>query len=127
MHPGLHRAAKRRSAPSLPKRRSGSAPARNLFQRESSGFEGLISAAGSEDFFFSGFISDPEEAAEILEHGESRETFEANPRLELRGARDDREEAAAERNPLVVFMEEPQPEAPPVVVVPLVPVPEAQP
>src|SRR3990172_9639496 len=81
MHPGLHRAAKRRSAPSLPKRRSGSAPARNLFQRESSGFEGLTPAGGSEDFFFSGFISDPEEAAEILEHGESRETFESNPRL----------------------------------------------
>jgi outer membrane biosynthesis protein TonB len=149
MHPGLHRAAKRRSAPSLPKRRAGSAPARNLFQRESSGFEGLIPAGGSEDFFFSGFISDPEEAAEILEHGEGRETFDSNPRLgvtvsagfhifivlfllfepalELLGARDDREEAAAERNPLVVFMEEPQPEAPPVVVVPLVPVPEAQP
>jgi TonB family protein len=49
------------------------------------------------------------------------------PALELLGARDDREKAAAERNPLVVFMEEPQPEAPPVVVVPLVPVPEAEP
>jgi len=149
MHPSRNRAAKRRSAPSLPKRRAGSAPARNLFQRESSGFEGLIPAGGSEDFFFSGFIADPEEAAEILEHGESREAFESNPRLgvtvsagihllivlfllveptlELLGARDDREEAAAERDPLVVFMEEPQPEAPPVAVVPLVPVPQAQP
>ena len=149
MHPGLHRAAKRRSAPSLPKRRSGSAPARNLFQRESSGFEGLISAAGSEDFFFSGFISDPEEAAEILAHGEGRETFDSNPRLgvtvsagfhifivlfllieptlELFGARDDREKALAARDPLVVFMEDPKPEAPLVAVVPVVPVPEAEP
>jgi TonB family protein len=147
MHSGRNRAAKRRSAPSRPKRRAGRAPARNPFQRESSGFEGLIPAGGSEDFFFSGFISDPEEAAEILEHGEFRETFDSNPRLgmtvsaglhifillfllieptlDLLGARDDREEAAAteERNPLVVFMEEPQPEAPPVAVVPVVPVP----
>ncbi len=148
MHRGLHRAAKRRSAPSLPKRRSRSAPARNLFQRESSGFEGLISAAGSEDFFFSGFISDPDDAAEILEHGEGREAFESNPRLgvtvsaglhilivlfllieptlELFGARDDRAEAQ-EKDPLVVFMEEREAEAPPVAVVPLVPVPEAPP
>ncbi len=146
-------AAKRRGAPSPPKRRHRGSPARNPFQRESSGFEGLIPAGGSEDFFFSGFISDPEEAAEILEHGESRETIESNPRLgvtvsaglhillvlflliepslALLGARDDSEEAAAseseERDPLVVFMEEPQPQPPPVAVVPVVPVPEAAP
>lgn len=150
MHQGLHRAPKRRSAPSPPKRRARSAPARNPFQRESSGFEGLIPAGGAEDFFFSGFISDPDEAAEILEHGESRETFDSNPRLgvtvsaglhlllvlflliepslELLGGRDDREEVAEseERDPLVVFMEEPQPEPPPVALVPIVPVPPPQ-
>ena len=151
MHAGRTRAAKRRSAPSRPKRRARSAPARNLFQRESSGFEGLIPAGASEDFFFSGFISDPEEAAEILEHGESRETFESNPRLgmtvsaglhilivlflliepslELLGARDDREQAveAEQKDSLLVFMEEPKPETPLVTVVPVVPVPEAEP
>jgi len=151
MHPGRNRAAKRRSAPSRPKRRAGSAPARYPFQRESSGFEGLIPAGGSEDFFFSGFISDPDQAAEILEHGESRETFDSNPRLgvtvsaglhilivlflliepslALLGARDDRKEAleSEERDPLVVFMEEPKAEPPPIAVVPVVPVPEAAP
>ncbi len=148
MHPGRNRAPKRRGAPSPPKRRSRSGTDRNPFRRETSGFEGLIPADSSADFFFSGFISDPEEAAEILEHGEGRETFDSNPRLgitvsagfhllivlfilieptlELFGARDDRAEAQ-EKNPLVVFMEEPQPEAPPVAVVPLVPVPEAEP
>jgi len=150
MHQGRNRAVKRRGAPSKPKRRAGSAPARNPFQRESSGFEGLIPAGSSEDFFFSGFISDPEEAAEILEHGESRETFESNPRLgvtvsaglhlfivlflliepslELLGAREDREEApeSEEKDPLVAFMAEPQPEPPPLAVVPVVPVPPAE-
>lgn len=150
MHRGLHRAAKRRGAPSLPKRRSRKAPERNPFRRETSGFEGLIPAGSSEDFFFSGFISDPEEAAEILEHGEQRESFDSNPRLgvtvsagfhillvlflliepslELLGARTDREAAEAEEeNPLLVFMEEPKPELPPIAVVPLVPAPPAQP
>jgi TonB family protein len=153
MHPGLRRAAKRRGAPSAPRRRSRRAPERNPFRRETSGFEGLIPADSTEDFFFSGFISDPEEAAEILEHGESRETFESNPRLgvtvsagfhlllvlflliepslELLGARTDREEVDAEKeNPLLVFMEEPKPDAPPVTVVPvvpLVPVPRPEP
>ena len=151
MHPGSHRGAKRRGAPSRPRRRASSARARNPFQRESSGFEGLIPASASEDFFFSGFISDPEEAAEILEHGE-RETFEANPRLgvtvsaalhllivlllliepglSLLGARDDRAESveqAEKENPLVVFMEEPKPQPPPLAMVPVVPVPPAQP
>jgi TonB family protein len=117
-------------------------------QRESRGFEALIPAGGYEDFFFSGFISDPDEAAEILEHGESRETFDSNPRLgvtvsaglhflivlfllfepslELLGARDPAEKAAEEEpeKSLLVFMQEPQPEAPPpVAVVPVVPVP----
>src|SRR3972149_9076521 len=149
MHPGRKRAAKRRGAPSRPKRRARSAPARNLFQRESSGFEGLIPAGGSEDFFFSGFTSAPEEGAEILAHGEGRETFDSNPRLgvtvsagfhifivlfllieptlELFGARDDREKALAARDPLVVFMEDPKPEAPLVAAAPAVPVPEAEP
>ena len=153
MHQGRHRAAKRRGAPSPPKRRTRSSPARNPFQRESSGFEGLIPAGGSEDFFFSGFISDPEEAAEILVHGESRETFDSNPRLgvsvsaglhlllvlflliepslALLGARDDSDEAAAaeseRKDPLVVFMEESPPEPPLIPVVPVVPVPEAEP
>ncbi len=147
MHQSRQRAAKRRGAPSPPKRRRRGAPARNPLQRESSGFEGLIPAGDSEDFFFSGFISDPEDAAEILVHGESRETFESNPRLgvtvsaglhlllvlflliepslALLGARDDSEKAAAaeseEKKPLVVFMEEPKPEPPPVALVPVVP------
>jgi TonB family protein len=111
----------------------------------------LIPADGAEDFFFSSFISDPEEAAEILEHGERRETLESNPRLgvsvsaglhfllvlflliepslALLGSKTDRDEAAEaeKKDPLVVFMQEPKPEAPPVLVVPVVPVPPPQP
>jgi TonB family protein len=147
---GRNRGAKRRSAPSKPKRRRIGSPERHPFQRESRGFEGLIPADSREDFFFSGFISNPEEAAEILEHGESREAFESNPRLgvtvsgalhflilffllvepslNLLGKRDDTAERAEaeEPDPLVVFVEEPKPELPPVAVVPLVPVPPAQ-
>ena len=150
MYHGPNRAAKRRSAPSPPKRRAGSVPARNPFRRGSSGFEGLIPADGAADFFFSGFISDPEVAAEILEHGEFRETIGSNPRLgvtvsagfhllivlfvlveptlELLGAREDPAGAAEseQKDPLVVFMEEPQPEPPPIAVVPVVPVPPAE-
>ncbi len=144
-----NRTAKRRGSPSLPKRRARSVPRRNPLQRESRGFEGLIPVAGYEDFFFSGFISDPDEAAEILEHGESREEFESNPRLgvtvsaglhvlivlflliepslELLGARDPQDAAESEpEDSLLVFMEEPKPEAPPVTMVPVLPAP-AQP
>jgi TonB family protein len=135
----------------MPKRRRKGSAEKRPFQRQSSGFEGLLAADAHEDFFFSSFISNPEEAAEILEHGESRESFESNPRLgvsvsgalhflillfllfepslELLGKRDDTaEKAEAEKpDPLVVFMQEPQPELPPVTVVPVVPVPPAQP
>ncbi len=145
-----NRAAKRRSAPSLPKRRAGAA-ARKPLQRATSGFESLIPVDGAEDFFFAGFVHDPEEAAEFLEHGEGRETFDSNPQLgvtvsaglhillvlflliepalQLLGARDNRAEVADSeaKDPLVVFMEEPQPQAPPLVpLVPVVPVPPPQ-
>jgi TonB family protein len=148
---GRNRAAKRRSAPSRPKRRAGGAAAPKPLQRATSGFESLIPVDGAEDFFFAGFVQDPEEAAEFLEHGEGRETFDSNPRLgvtvsagfhillvlflliepalQLLGARDDSTEVAESeaRDPLVVFMEEPQPQAAPVVpLVPVVPVPPAQ-
>jgi TonB family protein len=143
-----NRTAKRRGAPRKPKRRARGGLARNPLQRQSSGFEGLIPAAGYEDFFFSGFISDPDEAAEILEHGESRETFDTNPRLgvtvsaglhilivlfllieptlDLLGKQELSEQAAEseKEDSLLVFMEEPKPEAPPeVAMVPVVPVP----
>jgi TonB family protein len=143
MHRGRSRAAKRRSAPTPPKRRRKSFRAHPQ-RRESSGFEALIPEGVSEDFFFSSFISDPEEAAEILERGEGRETFESNPRLgvtvsaglhlllvlflliepslELLGLK---EKTAGDEpgsvDPLVVFMQEPEREAPLVPIVPLVP------
>src|SRR5262245_63281788 len=122
-----NRTKKRRGAPSKPKRRAGRAAAREP-QRRSIGFEGLIPASGYDDYFFSGFISDPDEAAEILEHGESRESFESNPRLgvtfsaafhifiafflliepslELLGARDSKEEQeqAEKKRQVLVFL-----------------------
>jgi TonB family protein len=147
-----NRTAKRRGAPSLPKRRARSGRAKNALQRESSGFEGLIPVGGYEDFFFSGFISDPDEAAEILEHGEAHEKIDSNPRLgvtvsaglhlmfvlfllfepalDILGARDAAEKTQEEERDksLLVFMQQPAPpEAPPpVAVVPVVPVPPPQ-
>jgi TonB family protein len=147
MHPSRRRAAKRRGAPSPPRRRRKSASARTLLRRGSSGFEALIPAGGSEDFFFESFISDPDEAAEILVHGEGRETFDSNPRLGVtvsaglhvllvlflllepsldllgRSAPGDEDAEAEKVNPLVVFMQEPQPQNPLIPLIPLVPAP----
>ncbi|MGH9321103.1 MAG: TonB family protein [Vicinamibacteria bacterium] len=149
MHPRSRRAARRPSAPSPPKRRRSSAPARNPFLRPTSGFEGLIPADGSEDFFFSGFVQDPDEAAEFLEHGESRESIASDPKLgvtasaglhifmvlflliepslSLLGKRDEPDGAAdvEQEEPLMAFIEEPPAEPPPPVVT-VVPVPPAQ-
>lgn len=138
-----HRAAKRRSAPSAPKRRHRDR--HNPFRRPSAGFEGLISDNSSQDYFFSGWIQDPEEAAEYLEHGDLPGAIGTNPRmgvttsaalhflfvlflliepsLGLLGPRTEtaeEREAREKRDPLVLFM--PKPKPPVITAVPLAPV-----
>jgi TonB family protein len=147
MQQGFHRrAGKRRGAPALPKKRKAPRQDRTLFQRSSAGFEALIPEDGSQDYFFSGWFRDPDEAAEYLEHGEGRDAIASNPRmgvtasaafhlllvlflllepsLGLLGPRTEtpeQKEAREKKNPLVLFIPKPIP-PPAVTAVPLVPV-----
>jgi len=135
---------KRRSAPSVPKRRKRDD--HNPFRRPSAGFEGLINEDGSQDYFFSGWIRDPDEAAEYLEHGDLPGAIGTNPRtgvtasaalhllivlflliepsLGLLGPRTEtpeEKEAREKRDPLVLFVQKPKPPQPVVTAIPLVP------
>jgi outer membrane biosynthesis protein TonB len=145
-----HRAASRRSAPPVPKRRKRDE--HNPFRRPSAGFEGLISEDSSHDYFFSTWIQDPDVAAEYLEHGERPEAIAADPRagvtvsagfhlllvlflliepsLGLLGPRAETEaekQAREKKDPLVLFIEKPKPKPPVVTAVPLMPAPQQQP
>jgi TonB family protein len=141
MQPRLsRRSPTRRGAPPKPKRRKRLDL--NPFLRSASGFEGLLPADGSEDFFFASFVREPDEAAEFLEHGEVG-GITADPRLgvtasaalhllilllilieptlELLGNRPPEDAKPPEKEPLVAFFEPPETPAP--LVVPLVPAP----
>ena len=78
MHHGLgRRKPRRRGAPEAPK------PRRHRTERAArpaSGFETLIPVAG-DDLFFSGWIDEPERAADILEHGGDREPLTGEPNV----------------------------------------------
>lgn len=146
MHQSLtHRASNRRGAPLPPKRRKPSPP--RPFASTAGGFESLLGSDGAGDTFFSGLIAEPDAAAEFLEHG-GVEPLETDPKvgvavsgvlhllivlfllvepsLGLLGKTADATAVtaeAAEREPLVLFMEEPPPpEPPPAAEAPLVPV-----
>ncbi len=143
----------RRGQPFRPKRYVSDE--RHPFRQTASGFENLISQERSDDFFFSRWLENPDDAAEFLEHGgEERDPLASDPRSgfgvsavlhlvllvfmllepnlnEFFDLPADQNESVAEvdKKPLVLFLEEPQPEqqAPPVAAVPVPVVPEAQP
>ena len=150
----MRRGMTRRGQPFLPKQPAPHEP--HPFRQTASGFENLISQDGSEDFFFSQWLDNPDDAAEFLERGgEDRDPLASDPRSgfgvsavlhvvllvfmllepnlnEFFDLPIDQKERVAEidkKEPLVLFMEEPQPEqvAPPVAAVPVPVVPEAQP
>lgn len=150
---GGRRKTRRRGQPAMPKRQDH--VDEHPFRKTTSGFESLIPRSGAEDFFFSQLLADPEHAAEFFEHGgDDREPLLGDPRVgvafsavlhvflvifllvdpmlaDFLGPREQPEQEVAEvdrEEPLVLFMEEPQP---PLVaatpVVPVVPVPAPQP
>lgn len=149
MHHGLgRREERRRGAPRAPKPRRRPS---DQTARPASGFESLIPVAG-DDLFFSGWIDEPDRAAEILEHGADREPLSGEPNVGLttsavfhvllvlfllvepnfdflgRNVQQPAETDEAEREPLVMFFEpEPPPEVAAVPVVPVQPVPQAEP
>ena len=141
---GRRKALRRRGEPAPPKRGRRQQP--NPFRRTTSGFEGLIPTDRSEDFFFSGWLQEPEAAAEFLEHGgEDRQPLTGDPRVGItvsaighllllifmliepgRGLLGPKSESTEvpdvdKTEPLVLFMEDPALQQPPVVVVPVVP------
>ena len=149
---GGRRKTIRRGQPVMPKRRES--VEEHPFRKTTSGFESLIPRGGSEDFFFSQLLADPERAAEFFERGDDQDPLLGDPRVGMAvsafahvflllfffldpnlgnffdvNAEPDQEVAEIDkREPLVLFMEEPSP--PPVAVVPavpVVPVPQAQP
>ncbi|GMR23123.1 MAG: hypothetical protein BMS9Abin37_1526 [Acidobacteriota bacterium] len=133
----------------MPKRRES--VAEHPFRKTTSGFESPIPRGGSEDFFFSQLLADPDHAAEFFERGDDQDPLLGDPRVGIAvsafahivlvlfffldpslgglNAQTDQEIAEIDKKePLVLFMDEPQ--APPVAVVPavpVVPVPQAQP
>ena len=149
----MRRGMTRRGQPFRPQRHAPRGP--HPFRRTASGFESLISQDRSEDFFFSQWLDNPDDAAEFLERGgEDRDALASDPRsgfgvsavlhivllvfmlLEPNlntlfdlPVENERVAETEEREPLVLFLEEPQPEqqAPPVAAVPVPVVPEAQP
>ena len=143
----------RRGQPFRPKRDAPRGP--HPFRQTASGFESLISQERSEDFFFAQWLDNPDDAAEFLKHGgEHRDPLASDPRsgfgvsavlhvvllvfmllgpnlnpfLDLPLDQNDRVLETEKKEPLVLFLEEPQPEqqAPPVAVVPVPVVPEAR-
>ena len=57
---------------------------RHPFRKTASGFENLISQERSDDFFFSRWLDNPDDAAEFLEHGgEDRDPLASDPRSGL--------------------------------------------
>ena len=144
----------RRGQPFLPKRHTPRE--RHPFRQTASGFENLIAQDPSEDFFFSQWLENPDDAAEFLEHGgEDRDPLASDPRsgfgvsallhvvllvfmllepnlnefFDLPVDQNERVDEIDKKERLLLFFEEPQPEqlAPPVAAVPVPVVPEAQP
>jgi len=133
----MRRGTTRRGQPFRPKRHTSPEP--HPFRQTSSGFESLISQERSEDFFFSQWLENPNDAAEFLEHGgehrdplasDSRSGFGVSALLHvvlllfmllepnlseffdspLDRNDNDRVVEREKRAPLVLFLEKPQPE-----------------
>ena len=136
----MRRGMNRRGQPFRPKRQAEREV--HPFRQTTSGFESLIPQDRAEDFFFSQWLDDPDDAAEFLEHGgEDRDPLASDPRsgfgvsavlhvvlvlfmllepnlrefFDLPTNETERVVQDDEKEPLVLFMEEPQPEqqAPP--------------